>query len=412
MITILTHGRLLDCVGDEPLLNASVIIEDGEIKEIYTGEKQIPGEAVVIDVSGRTIMPGLTDAHQHPAITHVDLHKLFQEPPLITALKIKDNMERTLQGGFTTVADMGMGNWALKQAVDDGFIKGPRILLACAMLSKTGGHADFCVRGDPTILPIKDTGVIALPRVVDGVDDALRAAREQFRAGADHLKVMATGGGASPNDSIWDTGFKREELSAICDEARDMGRYVAAHCLNDDGIKRAVECGVSSVEHGMFMSEESALMMKAKGIVHVPTITVLYMLKHHGSEWGMQDYLEKKTTQDNLLEEQIKCTKLTYKLGVTIGSASDAFGEICGKEGFEIKFKNECGFTPYEAIKSATIVNAELFMMKDKIGSIEEGKWADIIVVDGKPETDGSLFCDQNNVKLVMKKGEIFKNTL
>ena len=153
-------------------------------------------------------------------------------------------------------------------------------------------------------------------------------------------------------------------------------------------------------------------MMKEKGVVHMPTITVLYMLKHHGSKWGMQDYLEKKTTEDNLLEEQIKCTELTYKLGLTIGSASDAFGEVCGNEGFEIKFKVDCGFTPYEAIKSATIVNAELFMMKDKIGSIEEGKWADIIVVDGKPEKDASLFCDPNNVKLVMKKGEIFKNII
>ncbi|MCK4830150.1 amidohydrolase family protein, partial [bacterium] len=289
---------------------------------------------------------------------------------------------------------------------------GPRILLACAMLSKTGGHADFCVRGDPTILPIKETGVIALPRLVDGVDDALKAVREQFRAGADHLKVMATGGVASPNDSIWDMGFNKAELTAICDEAREMGKYVASHCLNNDGIKRAVECGVRSVDHGTFMSEESARMMKEKGVFHVPTITVLYMLKHHGREWGMQDYLEKKTTEDNLLDEQMKCTELTRRLGVTIASASDAFGEVCGKEGFEIKFKTECGFTPYEAIKSATIVNAELFMMKDKIGSIEIGKWADVIVVDGKPEEDASIFSDPDNVKLVMKMGEIFKNSL
>jgi imidazolonepropionase-like amidohydrolase len=136
------------------------------------------------------------------------------------------------------------------------------------------------------------------------------------------------------------------------------------------------------------------------------------MLKHHGREWGIQDYLEKKTTENNLLGEQLQCTELTHELGVSIGSASDAFGEVCGKEGFEIKFKTECGFTPYEAIKSATIVNAELFRMKDKIGSIEEGKWADIIVVDGKPEEDASLFCDPNNVKLVMKRGEIFKNII
>lgn len=412
MITILTNGRLLDCIGDEPQENSSIVIEEGLIKDVYQGEKSTPNGALTIDVGRRTVLPGLTDAHHHPAITHVDLHKMFREAPIITGLKIKNNLEKTLQTGFTTVADMGMANWTLKQAVEDGYIKGPRILLACSMLSKTGGHADFCIRGDPTLLPIKDTGIFALPRVADGVDDALKAAREQFRAGADHLKVMATGGGASPNDSIWDMGFSEAELSAFVQEAQEMKKYVAAHTLNDDGIRRAVKCGVRSIDHGMFMTMESARMMKEKETFHVPTITILYMLKKYGREWGMQDYLDKKTTEANLLEEQIKCTELTYRQGITIGSASDAFGEVCGKEGFEIKFKTECGFTPYEAIKSATIVNARLFMMEDKIGSLEVGKWADIIAVDGHPDQDPSLFCDPNNVKLVMKRGIIFKNIM
>jgi imidazolonepropionase-like amidohydrolase len=412
MITILTNGRLLDCVGDEPQENISIVIEDGWIKDIYRREKPTPSGALTIDVGLRTILPGLTDAHQHPAITHIDFHRLFKEAPIVTALKIKGNLERTLQAGFTTIAEMGMGNWAMKQAVEDGFIKGPRLLLACAMISKTGGHGDFCIRGDPTLLPIKDTGIFSLPRVVDGVDDALKAAREQFRAGADHLKAMATGGCASPNDSIWDMGFTEEELRTLVKEADEMGKYVAVHALNDAGVKRAILCGVRSVDHGMFMSEDSARMMKERGIFHVPTITAPYMLKKYGRDWGMQDYLEKKTTEAKLLEEQFKCTELTLRHGVTIGSGSDAFGEVCGKEGFEIKFKTECGFTPYEAIKSATIVNAKLFMMEDKIGSIEVGKWADMIVVDGHPDEDPSLFCDPHNVKLVMKKGVIFKNIM
>ena len=412
MITALTNGRVLDCVGDEPLLNASVIIEDGEIKEIYSGGKPLPDEAVVIDVSGRTIMPGLTDAHHHPAISLVDIHKFFQQAPIVAALSIKDNLERTLQAGFTTVADKGLCNWELKQAVEDGYINGPRLLIACSFLSITGGHGDWIIRGDPTIVPMKETGLYPLPRLVDGVDDARKAAREQLRAGADHIKAMATGGGGSPNDQIWYMGFSEPELRAIVEEAQSMGKYVAVHALNDDGVRRAAECGVRSIDHGTYMTEQTAKIIKEKGAFHVPTIAVLYMLKRGGKEWGIQDYFQKKISEVPLLDEMMKCAELAHAQGIKVGSGSDAFGQICGSEGLEIKLKTECGFTPYEAIKSATIVNAELFMMKDKIGSIEEGKWADIIVVDGMPETDGSVLCDVNNVRIVMKNGIIFKNTL
>jgi len=259
---------------------------------------------------------------------------------------------------------------------------------------------------------MKDTGLISLPRVADGVEDCLRAVREQFRAGADHIKIMGTGGGASPNDTPDDSGFNEAELRAIVNECRDMGRRVAAHCLNDDGIRRVVHCGVTSVDHGMFMTEESAKMMKEEGTYLVPTITILYMLKKYGREWGMADHLDRKTTDYDLLGEQIKCTELAYRTGIKIASASDAWAQVCGMEGWEIKLKSECGMTPMEAIKSATTVNAELLGMKDKIGSIETGKYADLIVVEGSPEEDPSIFCDPENVRLVMKEGRIFKNTL
>lgn len=412
MLSALTNGRLLDCVRDEPLENASVLFEDGEIKEIYSGEKPLPDGAATINVGVKTILPGLTDAHHHPAVSLVDVHKFFTQAPILTAIQIKDNLERTLQAGFTTVADKGFCNWDLKQAVEDGYIKGPRLLISCSQLSITGGHGDWIIRGDPTILPLKDTGLFSLCRLVDGVDDARKATREQLRAGADHIKAMATGGGATPNDQIWYMGFSEPELRAIVEEAESMGKYVAVHALNNAGVKRAAECGVRSIDHGTYMTEDTAKIIKDRGAFHVPTITVLYMLKKGGKEWGIQDYFEKKISDVPLLDESLKCAELAHRLGIKVGSGSDAFGQICGAEGLEIKLKTECGFTPYEAIKSATIVNADLFMMKDKIGSIEVGKWADIIVVDGKPDEDASLLCDPNNVKLVMKKGEIFKNTL
>jgi imidazolonepropionase-like amidohydrolase len=403
---------MLDCVGDEPQEDVSVVVENRLIKDIFSGEKKLSGEVQVLDLAGRTILPGLIDAHAHPAVPYLDFQRVFIEPPILTAIKIKQGMEKTLQAGFTTVAEMGCGNHALKQAVAKGYIQGPRLLLACSMMSKTGGHADFCVRGDSALSPMKDTGLVSLPRLADGVEDCLRAVREQFRAGADHIKIMGTGGGASPNDTPQDSGFNEAELRAIMDECRDMGRRVAAHCINDDGIRRVVKCGITSVDHGMFMTEKSAEMMVAAGTYLVPTITILYMLKKFGREWGMADHLDRKTTEYDLLGEQIKCTELAYRKGVKIASASDAWAQVCGMEGWEIKLKSECGMTPMEAIKSATMVNAELIGLKDKLGSIEPGKYADLIVVKGSPEADPSIFCDPNNVRLVMKEGRIFKSTL
>jgi len=409
MITLLKGGRLLDCVGDEPREAAAVVVEDGLIKEVAEGDVHPPDQAQVVDVRGMTILPGLTDAHQHSAIPYMDMLKAFTAPVLLTALAMKDGLERTLQGGFTTVAEMGFGNLTLKRALEDGAIKGPRMLLACGMLSKTGGHADFMSMEG---VIIKDTGLLSFPRLCDGVAECLKAVREQFRAGADHIKVMATGGGASPYDTPFDSGFREDELRAIVEESREMGRPVRAHCLNDEGLKRAVKCGVTAVEHGFFMSQESAAEMKRRGTFLVPTITVLQMIKKHGREWGAAEHLERKTSEIDALGAQMAATELGHRIGLKIASASDAWAKMRGMEGWEIKFKTECGFSPYEAVKSATKVNAELFGLADKMGTLEPGKWADLIVVDGRPEEDGGLFCDPDKVRLVMKGGRICKNTI
>ena len=241
MIKILTKGRLLDCAGDEPLENASVIVEDGDIKDIYSGEKSIPREAMVIDVAGRTIMPGLTDAHLHIAWSHPDLYLQFKESIIVTALWIKNNCERILQAGFTTVLDMGMANKALKNAIEGGIIKGPRLLICNAWLSPTAGHADFYDPMNKTPLP-DDNGLYSLGRIVDGIDDARKAAREQFRAGADCLKAMCTGGIASPHDEIWHIQFSEGEIRAFVEEAEDVGKYLHVHTEGLGGAKRAAKC--------------------------------------------------------------------------------------------------------------------------------------------------------------------------
>ena len=410
MIAVITKGRVLDCIGNEPLEDTSVVIEEGIIKDVYSGEKSIPRGAMVIDAAGRTILPGLIDGHEHVALTDVDVSKHYAKPPLFAALDMKCNLEKTLQAGFTTVRDMGGSFWALKQAVENGLIKGPRLLISGAWLSQTGGHGDHNVRGE--VISTPTSSVFPLSRICDGVDDCRKAAREQLRAGADHLKICgATGGALSPNDQPWQQQFSNEEIRAIVEEAEAVGTYVGIHCLNDKGIRRSVACGVISIEHGAFMTEETAEMMKEKGAFLVPTPATGWWIIKHGREFGAAEHFMEKVTP--LYDANLRAIELAYRAGLTIGSGSDMFAQECGCEGMQLKILTECGMTPYEAIKSTTIVNAKTVLRRgDKIGSIEIGKWADIIIVDGNPDKDINILTEPSSVRLVMKKGEIFKNTI
>lgn len=418
MITAIINGRLLDCVGDVPLEDASIVIEDGVIKEIYSKRKPVPRGATIIDVGGRTVMPGLTDAHDHPAHTEMNPEKAVNEPPLYIALKMAQNLEHILQAGFTTVRDMGGAHWSLKQAVEDGLIKGPRLLIACSFLSSTGGHGDGNLRGEQLLYDdlgrLRTTG-----RLCDGEAECRKATREQIRKRADHIKIMVTGGIASPNDEPWHLQFCEAEIKAIVEEAESRGLYVGAHCEYDSGIRRAVECGVRTIEHGLFISEDTAKLMKEKGAYLVPTLATMWWGMTYGPEAGVADYALRKYKaplgpgKPDALEAGGMAIRLARKLGVPVGSGSDYITtKAFGSEAMELKLKTESGMTPYEAIKSATIVNAEIFRLKDKIGSLEVGKWADIIAVDGKPDEDINTLVEKDNIRLVMKQGEVFRNTL
>lgn len=419
MITVIKNGRLLDCVRDEPLEDASVVIEDGVIKDIYSGKKSFPSEAIVIDAKGKTVMPGLSDAHEHPGMTLPNLSQIVNDPPLRTALLMKRNLEATLQAGFTTTRSMGGDHWYMKQAIEDGYIKGPRLLIACCMLTSTGGHADLNSRGE--LVCHQDTGrLIKLARVCDGVDDCRKATREQLRAGADQIKVTGVSGGCggNPLEKTWHLQFSEAELRAIVEEATDRGSYVGAHCYTDESIRRAVNSGIRTIEHGAFLTEKTARMMKEKGTYFVSTLLLTWQMVNKGLEGAPEWFLDKVRCPlgvpgtGTMMDGLVDAIAVARKVGLKIGSGTDGLGDNCGQEGFELKLKTEAGFTPYEAIKAATIVNAEIFRMEDKIGSIEVSKWADIIIVDGHPDEDVSLLSEPANVKVVMKGGEVFKNTL
>jgi imidazolonepropionase-like amidohydrolase len=362
-------------------------------------------------------MPGLTDAHEHPTATELNPEKARTESLLYKVLGMKDNLERILQAGFTTVRDTGGAHWSVKQAVEDCLIKGPRLLIACGILSTTGGHGDPNLRGEQVFHTDTDR-LFKGSRTCDGVDECRKAAREQFRSGADFIKLCATGGCASPNDEPWHLQFSEPELRAIVEEARAVGLYVAAHCEEDNGARRAVEFGVRTIEHGFFLSEDTAKVMKEKGAYLVTTLAITWWLLTYGKEYGASEWLLRKVKeprgpgQPDSLEAMVIGMRNALKAGVPVGSGADYISsKMFGTEAMELKLKVEYGgMTPYEAIKSATIVNAEVMRLKDKIGSIEPGKWADIIAVEGMPDKNINILTEPANIKLVMKKGEMLKN--
>lgn len=427
MLTVITNGRLLDCLGDEPLEDSSVVVEDGLIKDIYSGGKPVPNGAQVVDVGARTLLPGLIDAHNHPSLTDPHGARRGDSPPLYMALRQKADLERQLQGGFTTVRDGAWAHWSLKQAVEEGLINGPRLLVACAPLTSSGGHFDISEFGE-TLFQEDVDRLYKWPRICDGVEECIKATREQFRNGADHIKIAATGGaGGSRTDEIWHVQFTEAEMRAIVEEAEMRGSYVMAHCNCDPGIERSVRSGIKSIEHGAFMSEETTNLMKEKGTYFVPTLHTAWRLDTYGPQMRGGAPREDRITeplgpgQGTMLEGAMRSVEIAHRVGLTMGSGSDHIARSAlpplqpwsGREGMELKLKTECGLTPYESIKSATIVNAKILRMEDKIGSIEVGKWADLIAVDGHPEGDDiELLSDQENIKLVMKKGEVFKNIL
>lgn len=418
MITELSNGRILDCVGDVPFENGTVIIEDGIIKEIYTGNRQYSHEVKKVNCQGKTIMPGLIDAHSHYAVTTVDMGGVLSEFPLFTAIKIKSQLEKILEAGFTTVRDGGGGHWSHKEAVNSGLINGPRILICGPLMSVTGGHGDFNVRGSMNLTG--KTPFINLMRLVDGEDDCRKAAREQFQMWCDHLKICITGGCASPNDEPWQVHLSEAEVRIFCEEAAAHGKYVMAHSLNDTGNRLAAECGVRSIEHGSYLSEETVRIMKNKGTNLVSTTAVVWWAETYGKENGAAEWFLRKLANPHcspdgasIMEGSIRAAKLAFNAGIPVGSGSDYFGMMCGGEAMNIKFLVDLiGLSPYQALKAATVVNADILRLKEVTGSIEAEKWADMIVVDGKPDIDINVITDPARIQLVMKSGQIMKNCL
>jgi imidazolonepropionase-like amidohydrolase len=400
----LRGGTLLDGTGGDPLASASVVIEGDRISSVAAGSANGSGKGDVVDVSGLTLLPGLIDAHSHFGI--VDLTD-DRAPAAVTAARIFRNCELALDAGFTTVRDVGGIDGGVAQAVALGLIPGPRILPSGPLLCQTGGHGD---ESPPFGLHHHHHGIPGLAtqsRPCDGPDEVRLAAREAFRRGATQIKVCVSGGVVSFTDRIEDAQFSVEELKAAVAEADSRDSYVTAHAHNVKGIRNGLEAGVECFEHGTFLDADTAEAMAAAGAYLVPTFAVTRIFAEKAAEWGIPPEIVPR--MNGVEEAMTRSLKLARDAGVVIGSGSDILGPEQDRRGLELAIRSELE-DPMTAIVAATSVNARILRRDDTIGTVEPGKLADLIAVDGDPLTDSKLFDDPAKVVLVIKDGRIVKD--
>jgi imidazolonepropionase-like amidohydrolase len=406
---LFTGGRFLDPRRDELAEEVEVLIENGTVKEV--SDRPIhAASAARIPIGNRTLMPGLIDAHIHVVLTEVNLRLLDDVPLTLLAAKGSVAMRAMLMRGFTTLRDAGGADWGLKAAVEQGLFEGPRLYIAGQPLSQTGGHADHRRRTQTSFVCACCNGLNWTSRVADGVPDVIKAVRDELRKGADHIKLMLSGGVASQADPLESIQYRMDEIEAAVEEATRWGSYVAAHAYSAKAIERAVTGGVRTIEHGNLIDPPTAALMAARGAYLVPTLVAYDSLKKRGPQFGLSEYSLAKN--DKVLAAGLQSLEMCRAAGVKIGFGSDLLGQLQTDHCNEFTIRAEA-MRPQEVIRSATLVNAEIVRAEGKLGEIVPGAHADLLVVDGDPYRDLSVFRnDGSRLAAIMANGRFVKNTL
>ena len=404
--TILHCGKLIDVKGLKDLSEMSVIIEGNKIIDVQQGYVHANSGDKVVELKEKTVMPGLIDCHVHleEQTSPTEFADQFRMNVADYAFRSVIYAFTTLMAGFTTVRDVGGSgvNISLRNAISKGLIKGPRIYTAGKTISSTGGH------GDPTNGLRDDLMGDPAPKegVANGVDECVKAVRLRYKEGSDLIKIMASGGVLSLEKDGSGSQFSEDEIKAIVQTAKDYGMKVAAHAHGAEAIKRAIRAGVASIEHGTFMDDECISLFKQYGTWYVPTIIAGKSVADSAKKPGY--YQEVVAQKAIAIGPKIQETfGKAYKAGVKIAFGTDAGVYAHGKNWMEFIYMTEAGMPPLEAVKAATVNAAELIGISDKVGTIEKGKLADIIAVDGDPAGDIQTM---GKVKFVMKEGIVYKN--
>ncbi|MBC8793013.1 MAG: peptidase M38 [Tagaea sp. CACIAM 22H2] len=403
------NAVVIDGTSAEARPGHYVLVEGNTIREV-SAAPIASASATAIDLKGRTLMPGLIDCHVHVVATMANLARNAAMPTSFTALKSVAVMDGMLKRGFTSVRDASGADYGLKLAVEEGLFRAPRLFIAGKSLSQTGGHGDLRGRFDDRDFCLCHARLGLLSRVADGVDAVRKAVREELKAGADFIKIMASGGVASPTDPIDWLGYSRDEVLAIVEETDKSKTYVAAHAYTAEAIGRAVELGVRTIEHGNLVDAPTAALMAKKGAYVVPTLVTYDALANEGASLGLPP--ESVAKIENVRGAGLRSLEIFRQAGVKMAFGTDLLGEMHRHQSTEFTIRARV-LPAHEIIASATTVAAELLRMEGKLGVVAPGALADLLVVDGNPLADISVLTGQGErIAAILKDGVFVKNTL
>ncbi len=408
MTVALRCGTLIDGTGAEPIRTATLLFEGDTITDVVRGGEVPRDVDQVIDAEHLTVMPGMIDCHVHLGSSTWGVQERLMTPFSLIVAHALNHARVTLEAGFTSVRDAAGTPRGVKMAIDQGLFPGPRLRIAVSALSQTGGHGDSTMPNGANIRPASE-----LPfTVVDGVEQVRKATREVLRAGADQVKVHTSGGVMSPNDEPGATGFSPDEIAAIVYEARAAGKTVMAHAQATQGIRNAVMGGISSIEHGIYLDEEVVDEMKKRGTWLVPTLVApLWVIRRAEKDAAsVPPYALRKARE--VMSAHQASFKLAVERGVRVAMGTDTGVGPHGSNAEELQRMVEGGMTPMQAIVSTTRAAAECARLAHLTGTLEAGKRADILGVDGNPLDDIAILQNKDRLALIVRDGKTFKSQL
>ena len=406
--TLIHNGTLIDGTGRAPVMDAAILLEGNRIRAVGPAASiHAPADARRIDAQGGTILPGLIDSHVHLMFEGINIPKMMGTPFSLNFYTAIDNMRRTLDAGITSVRDAGGADAGVKQAVEQGLIPGPRMQISISLLTTTGGHGDgWTLSGNEFNLfpayPGNPDGRC------DGVEEVRKKVREVLRAGAEVIKVCSTGGVLSPTDHPEFTQFCEEELRVMVEEARfRRGIKVMSHAQGSEGIKNALRAGIHSIEHGIFLDDEAIDLFLETGAFLVPTLLAPLAVLEIGKAGAMPDYGIRKAQE--VMEIHSESIAKAHKAGVKIAMGTDAGVMPHGTNLRELGLMCNIGMTPMQAIVATTRTAAECLGWQDRLGTLEVGKLADVIITRTDPLKNIRSLEDVGNIRVVIKDGAVVK---
>jgi imidazolonepropionase-like amidohydrolase len=414
-VTVIRGGTLVDGTGSAPVDDAVVVVSGSKITAVgSSSEIHIPNRARIIDAVGKTVMPGLIDAHLHVGGWRTDnpLIENLVVPDGVKLLRAGMDAALLLDAGYTTVKDCsGIGAVYIKRAIAEGTLRGPRILAAGYDLTQTFGHGDVF-----HFLPIETTearnahgkwGIF--PLICDGVEECMKAARYTLREGADFVKIHTSGGIMSERDRPEHTQFTLEEIAAIVKVAQNAGTFVTAHCQSTEGMRISIEGGVKTIDHAFYPDDEVIEAGKKRNVVFVSTLSIMKRMNDGGVQAGYPEWSVRKSRE--AWSAVVKNIAKIYRSGATLAAGTDFVGSKLlrlGENALELELLVEhCGLSPMDAIVSATQNGAKACCMEDRIGTLEKGKLADIAIIDGDPLKDIKILQQRERIQMVMKEGSV-----